>query len=140
MELKIYDTQDRKDLHYEINRYQLPIKAKIEPLFQKRKLGQNKYYHKYIKNVIASLEGIDPDNMHKKLLIKFACVGDEVDEYGKQYWLCESTAGMDTMRFNRFCEDCKRYALQKHEEYIPDFEDTFDEDGNVILKIIYKDY
>ena len=40
-------------------------------IFQKRDNGQNKYYHKYIKNVLAEIEGIDPDEMHNKLLIKY---------------------------------------------------------------------
>lgn len=138
MELKIWTEQDRKDLHREINEFQLPLKAKIEPIFQKRDQGQNKYYHKYIKNVLAEIEGVDPDEMHNKLLIKYACIGDGTDEYGHEYWLTESTSGMNTVRFHNFCEDCKRYALQKHDKYIEDFEDTFDDNGNVILKFIYK--
>jgi len=138
MELKIYDQQDKRDLYNELKRYQLPYKVRVEPIFQTRTQGQNKYYHKYIKNFLSELEGIEPDKMHEKLLIKYACIGDEVDEYGNEYWIVESTAGMDSMRFNRFCEDCKHYALENHNEYIPDFEDTFDDNGNVILKFIYK--
>ena len=138
MEIKVFTEQDRKDLHFEINNFQLPLKAKIEPIFQRRTNGQNKYYHKYIKNFIAGLEGIEPDKMHEKLLIKYACIGEGVDDYGREYWIVESTAGMDSMRFNGYCEDCKAYALENHNEYIPDYDDTFDENGNVILKFIYK--
>jgi len=136
MELKIYDQQDKRDLYNELKRYQLPYKVRVEPIFQKRTNEQNRYYYGIVVKTLSELLGYYPHEMHLLLLKMFAKVGEGLDDYGEPYILVESTAGMSTMRIEKYMDDIRNYFLIEVNIYIPEIGETFEAEYNE--KIIYE--
>lgn len=137
MEIKVFDQQDKLDLFNELKRSALPYKVKIEPIFQKRTDIQNKYYYGVVVKMIAEYLGYYPDECHRMLLRMFAKLGEDEDEYGHKYDICESTSGMDTMRMEKYLEDIKTFFLTDFKLYIPNAGEQFEEE-EIKEKIIYK--
>ena len=84
---------------------------KVEIVVRKRKskrsLEQNAAYWGIVVESLADHLGYDKDTMHHALKEKFASRRDD-----RGLLIVESTAKMDTKRFNKYYEDIQRWAAE----------------------------
>ena len=137
MQIKVWDTQDKADLYQELKRHQLPYKVNIEPIYQQRTDRENRYYWGVVIKTLCEFTGYYSHEMHNVLLIMFAKIGSDVDEYGREFHIVESTAGMSSIRKEKYLEDIRTYFLTDYKLRIPEIGEQFEND-EVKEKIIYK--
>jgi len=73
-----------------------------------RSLNQNAAYWGIAVEILSEHTGYDKETMHEALKEKFASRRDEKTGL----LIVESTAKMDTKRFNRYYEDIQRWAVE----------------------------
>lgn len=104
---------------------------KIELILRKRKsqrsLNQNAYYWGVVIEILKTyLEGMTGDEIHDALKIKFASRPDT----NTGLTIVESTARMDTKRFNEYFETIQRWAAEFLNANIPSPNEIDYQDGD----------
>lgn len=91
---------------------------KIELVLRRRRsqrsINQNAAYWGIVVEILSTHTGYDKDTMHEALKAKFASHED-----ANGLLVIESTAKMDTVRFNKYYEDIQRWAAEFLGCYIP---------------------
>jgi hypothetical protein len=89
-----------------------------------RSQPQNAYYWGVIVQVISEHTGYTPDEVHEFLKMKFIpkklAVTDGNGEIRDEFVLGGSTRKMTTVQFGEFMEECRRFAAETLDCYIPD--------------------
>ena len=116
--VRVEDQQDKVDLYNQLKKFRLPYVVCFESIFQTRTLKQNRYYWKFIIRVLAEETGKTKREMEHELLIENACVNHYRDEENKVVYEVERTSGMDSMRMEKYLEDCRAYALVQYDVYL----------------------
>ena len=80
-----------------------------------RSLNQNAAYWGIVVEILSNHTGYDKDTMHEALKAKFASRTDEKTGL----LVIESTAKMNTVRFNRYYSDIQQWAAEFLGCYIP---------------------
>jgi len=93
----------------------LEVEVIVRKRRSQRSLNQNAAYWRIVVESLAEHLGYDKDTMHQALKEKFASRRD-----GNGLLIVESTAKMDTARFNKYYEDIQRWASEFLNFYIPD--------------------
>ena len=114
---QIFDNPHRYLVHtlkFEGKRFEIVLRAPKK----QRSNPQNAYYWGVVIEILKTyLEGYTAEEIHEALKIKFASRHDP--ETGLV--VVESTAGMDTKRFNEYFEAIKQWAAEFFDNcYIPD--------------------
>jgi len=148
MEFQIYSEEEKETLLSVVRDMKPPFKAKVDNIYKGRSIPQNRYYH-LIKKKAADHLGELPHELHRKFLKMFALIEEKYDEKkhkgkGMLYlideddmgYVVESTAGMDTLRMEKFLEDIKRWMLTIHGLYLPEPNEMIDDTDELILKLI----
>ena len=110
--------QDKIDLYNQLKKLRLPYVVCFESIFRPRGLNQNKYYWRFIIKVLAEETGKTKREIEHELLIENACVNHYKDEENKVIYEVERTSGMDSMRLEKYLEDCRAYALVQYSVYL----------------------
>lgn len=118
MYLEIRNHYDKVEAYAILKKLRVPYIICAESLFRKRTIDQNKYYHKCILKHLSDAIGELKSDVEEELLIECACVKSYKDEEGNIVYEVERTSDMTTMRFEAFCEDCKRYAMIRYNVYL----------------------
>jgi len=85
-----------------------PIELVVRRRRSQRSLNQNAAYWGIAVEILSEHTGYDKETMHEALKAKFASRRDEKTGL----LIVESTAKMDTKRFNRYYEDIQRWAVE----------------------------
>jgi len=134
MEFQIYTNEDKETFLGMMREMKPPFKAKVDNIYKNRSISQNRYYH-LIKKMSADHLGLLPNEMHNEFLKMFALVEEKVID-GEVKCDVESTAGMSTLRMEKFLEDIKRWMLTVHGLYLADPNEMIDDTGELKLKLI----
>ena len=81
-----------------------------------RSIDQNRAYWGIVIEILSDHLGYDKDEVHSAMKVKFA---SRIDEKTGLI-VVESTAKMNTVRFNKYYEDIQRWASEFLNVYIPD--------------------
>ena len=89
-----------------------------------RSLQQNAYYWGVVVQIISEHTGYTPDEVHEFLKMKFIpkrlAVADGNGEICEEFVIGGSTRKMNTIQFGEFMEECRRFAADTLDCYIPD--------------------
>ena len=89
-----------------------------------RSLQQNAYYWGVVIQVISDHTGYTPDEVHEFLKMKFIpkrlALSDGNGEIRDEFVIGGSTRKMNTIQFGEFMEDCRRFAAETLDCFIPD--------------------
>ena len=118
MYIELNSIQDKYDLYSHLKKLRFPFYVCTGSIFQPRTLKQNKYYWKFIIKVLAEETGKTKREVEHELLIENACVNHYKDEENKVIYEVERTSGMDSMRLEKYLEDCRAYALVQYSVYL----------------------
>ena len=87
----------------------------LRPRRKQRSINQNAAYWGIVIEILCNHTGYDKDTMHEALKAKFASHQDP----DTGLLIIESTAKMDTKRFNKYYEEIQRWAAEFLDCYIP---------------------
>ena len=118
MYIELNSIQDKYDLYSHLKKLRFPFYVCTGSIFQPRTLKQNKYYWRFIIKVLAEETGKTKREIEHELLIENACVNHYKDEENKVIYEVERTSGMDSMRLEKYLEDCRAYALVQYGVYL----------------------
>ena len=118
MYIELNSIQDKYDLYSHLKKLRFPFYVCTGSIFQPRTLKQNKYYWRFIIKVLAEETGKTKREVEHELLIENACVNHYKDEENKVIYEVERTSGMDSMRLEKYLEDCRAYALVQYGVYL----------------------
>jgi len=116
--IELNSIQDKYDLYSHLKKLRFPFYVCTGSIFQPRTLKQNKYYWRFIIKVLAEETGKTKREVEHELLIENACVNHYKDEENKVIYEVERTSGMDSMRLEKYLEDCRAYALVQYGVYL----------------------
>ncbi len=100
----------------------------IRPFYRKRSLSYNAYYWGVVLDMISKHTGYTPQELHG--LFKILFLKKIIVIGGKEWQSTESTAKLNNVRFGKYVEQVRQFALVKFDLSIPlpnevDFEDEF---------------
>jgi hypothetical protein len=124
MESQIYSENDLENYIQMLRLMKRPFKAKTDGIFPQRSNAHNGYMHLIIK-MYADHKGHSLNKMKEQLQLRHALLEEKViDE--KVIYIVESTAGMNSLRMMKFCEDICKEAWDECELYLPAPNETFE--------------
>lgn len=83
-----------------------------------RSSNQNKYYWGVIISLISKETGTDPEDVHKVLTSKY--LHKEIEINGESVFIIGSTTDLSTIEFEKYMEECRRWASSFLSIIIPD--------------------
>jgi hypothetical protein len=95
----------------------------IKQYRENRSNPQNRYYWGVVIDILSAHTGFTPDEMHFELKRRFLPVFKPLPT-GEEVRLPGSTATLDTLKFEEYLENIKRFAIQELECYMPDPNET----------------
>ncbi len=105
--------------------------VEIQKSKQKRSLSQNKYYWGVVIKIISDHTGYTSDETHQILARKFLSYTN-----GEQTFV-RSTTKLNTVQFNDYFEQCRTWAKEEMDVYIP-LPNEITEDMYMLLNNIFE--
>lgn len=111
----VYEHPDRRDYYIKNLKDGLRIVEVLKPARKPRSNNQNAYYWGVVLSLIAEEIGISVDEAHDLMKIQFL-----KKQLSEKLWTIKSTAALNTLEFETYLENVKRFASMELNIIIPD--------------------
>lgn len=117
---------NRREFDEQVRRFRDGAQVEIAVTVRRasRSQKQNAYYWGVVVQIISDHTGYTPDEVHEFLKMKFIpkrlAIQDHNGEVKDEFVLGGSTRKMNTIQFGEFMEECRRFAAETLDCYIPD--------------------
>lgn len=111
----VYEHPDRRDYYIKNLKDGLRIVEVLKPAKKLRSNNQNSYYWGVVISLIAEEIGISVDEAHDLMKIQFL-----KKRISEKLWTVRSTASLNTLEFEDYLANVKRFASMELNIIIPD--------------------
>ena len=118
--------RNRRGFDQAISQFREGAEVEVEVTIRRatRSLPQNAYYWGVVVHLVSEHTGYTPDEVHEFLKMKFIpkrlAIADGNGEVCDEFVLAGSTRKMNTIQFGEYMEECRRFAAETLDCYIPD--------------------
>ena len=117
---------NRRAFDQAISQFRDGAEVEIEVTIRRttRSQQQNRFYWGVLVHLLSEHTGYTPDEVHEFLKMKFIpkrlALSDHNGEITDEFVIGGSTRKMNTVQFGEFMDECRRFAAEALDVYIPD--------------------